>query len=38
LKAMNLSRLLFEAEAQIDAGETRPARAFLSEFKDARKI
>ena len=38
LKAMNLSRLLFEAEAQIDAGQTRPARAFLGEFKNARKI
>ena len=38
LKAMNLSRLLSEAEAQIDAGQTRPARAFLDEFKDARKI
>ena len=38
LKAMNLARLLSEAEAQIEAGQTRPARAFLDEFKDARKI
>lgn len=38
LKAMNLARLLSEAEAQIATGETRPARTFLNEFKKARKI
>lgn len=38
LKAMNLARLLSEAEAEISAGQTRPARAFLDEFKNARKI
>jgi prevent-host-death family protein len=38
LKAMNLARLLSEAEAQIATGQTRPARAFLEEFKNAHKI
>ena len=38
LKAMNLARLLSEAEAQVAAGQTRPAREFLKEFKNARKI
>jgi len=38
LKAMNLARLLSEAEAQVATGQTRPARAFLDEFKNARKI
>jgi len=38
LKAMNLARLLSEAEAQVATGKTRPARAFLDEFKNARKI
>lgn len=40
LKAMNLARLLSEAEAQaqVAAGQTRPARTFLDEFKNARKI
>ena len=38
LKAMNLARLLSEAEAQVASGQTRPARAFLDEFKNARKI
>jgi len=38
LKAMNLARLLSEAEAQVSSGQTRPARAFLAEFKNARKI
>lgn len=35
---MNLARLLSEAEAQFAAGQTRPARAFLAEFKNARGI
>ena len=38
LKAMNLARLLSEAEAQITTAQTRPARAFLDEFKNAHKI
>lgn len=38
LKAMNLARLLSEAEAQVSNGQTRSARAFLDEFKNARKI
>ena len=38
LKAMNLARLLSEAEAQIATGQTRPARGFLDEFKNAHKI
>jgi len=38
LKAMNLARLISEAEAQVASGQTRPARAFLAEFKNARKI
>lgn len=38
LKAMNLARLLSEAEEQVSSGQTRPARAFLAEFKNARKI
>ena len=38
LKAMNLARLLSEAEAQVASGQTRPARAFLTEFKNERKI
>jgi len=38
LKAMNLARLLSEAETQVTSGETRPARAFLDEFKNARNI
>ena len=37
LKAMNLARLLAEAEARVATGQTRPARAFLDEFKNARK-
>lgn len=36
-RAMNLARLLAEAEKQIEAGETRPAREFLGELKQARK-
>jgi hypothetical protein len=38
LKAMNLARLLAEAEVQVSNGQTRPARVFLEEFKNARKI
>jgi hypothetical protein len=38
LKAMNLARLLSEAEAQISTGQTRPAPEFLNEFKNAHKI
>lgn len=38
LKAMNLGRLLSEAEAQVSGGQTRPARAFLKEFKNGRKL
>jgi prevent-host-death family protein len=38
VKAMNLARLLSEAEAQVAAGQTRPARVFLDEFKNARGL
>jgi len=38
LKAMNLGRLLSEAEAQVSGGQTRSARAFLKEFKNGRKL
>lgn len=38
LKAMNLARLLSEAETQIATAQTRPANTFLNEFKNARKI
>ena len=38
LKAMKLAQLLSEAEAQVAAGQTRPARAFLDEFKNVRNI
>lgn len=38
LKAMNLVRLLIEAEEDVAAGRVRPARAFLKEFKRAYKI
>ena len=38
LKAMNLARLLSEAEAQVSGSNTRSARTFLKEFKNARKI
>jgi prevent-host-death family protein len=38
LKAMNLARLLSEAEADVAAGRVSPARAFLKEFKNAHKI
>jgi prevent-host-death family protein len=38
LKAMNLSRLLVEGEADIAAGRVRPMRSFLREFKRGKKI
>ena len=38
LKAMNLARLLSEAESQVAGGATRSARAFLKEFKNARNV
>jgi prevent-host-death family protein len=38
LKALNLSRLLVEAEEDIQAGRTASARAFLKSFKHAKKI
>ena len=38
LRAINLARLLAEGEEDIAAGPTRPARAFLREFKNAHKI
>jgi prevent-host-death family protein len=38
LQAINLARLLVEAEQDIAAGRVRPARAFLKEFKNAHKI
>ncbi len=38
LRASNLARLLGEAEGDIAAGRTRPLRAFLREFKNAKKI
>lgn len=38
LKAANLARLLAPAEEEVAAGQTRPMREFLTEFKDARKI
>ena len=38
LGASNMSRLLAPAEDDVRAGRTRPMRAFLREFKNARKI
>lgn len=38
LKAMNLAHLLSEAETQVTAGQTRPARAFIAEFKSVRSL
>ncbi len=38
LKAINLARLLAEGEEDVLAGRVRPARSFLREFKNARKI
>jgi prevent-host-death family protein len=38
LKAMNLARLLAEAEEDVTSQRVRPMRAFLKEFKNVRKI
>ena len=38
VKAMNLAHMLSEAEKQVSIGQTRTAREFLAEFKNARKI
>lgn len=38
LQAANLAKLLAPAERDVENGNTRPARAFLKEFKRARKI
>jgi hypothetical protein len=38
LKAGNMARLLARAEEDVAAGRTRPIRAFLKEFKHARKV
>lgn len=38
LKALNLVSLLAEGEQDIRGGRTRPASAFLKEFKRAKKI
>lgn len=38
LKAVNLARLVSEAEAQVAAVQIRPARGFLDEFKNVHKI
>ena len=37
LRAVNLAKLLIPAESDIESGKTRPARAFLKEFKRAKK-
>jgi prevent-host-death family protein len=38
LKAGNMAGLLARAEEDVAAGRTRPIRAFLKEFKHARKV
>lgn len=38
LKALNISVLLAEGEADVKAGRTRPAREVLRELKDAHKV
>lgn len=38
LQAGNLAKLLAPAERDVESGRTRPARAFLKEFKRAKKI
>jgi prevent-host-death family protein len=38
LQAANLAKLIFPAEQDVEKGRTRPARAFLKEFKRAKKI
>jgi prevent-host-death family protein len=38
LKLANLSRLLMEAEADVRAGRTRPAREFFAELRRDKKV
>ncbi|MCE5264283.1 MAG: type II toxin-antitoxin system Phd/YefM family antitoxin [Deltaproteobacteria bacterium] len=38
LQAANLAKLIVTAEKDVEKGRTRPARAFLKEFKRAKKI
>ena len=38
LKTANMARLLLPAEDDAASGRTRPMRAFLKEFKNARKV
>jgi len=38
LQAGNLAKLIAPAEQDVEKGRTRPARAFLKEFKRAKKI
>ena len=38
LKAGNMARLLAVGEDDVAAGRTRPIRAFLKDFKHARKV
>jgi hypothetical protein len=38
LKAANMAKLLAVGEKDIASGRTRPMRAFLKEFKHARKV
>jgi prevent-host-death family protein len=38
LKAGNMARLLAVGEEDVAAGRTRPIRAFLKDFKHARKV
>lgn len=38
LKAGNMARLLAPGEEDVASGRTRPMRAFLKEFKHARKV
>jgi prevent-host-death family protein len=38
VNAANFAKLLAPAEEEIAAGNTRPMREFLTEFKNARKI
>ena len=38
LQAANLAKLIAPAEQNVENGQTRPARAFLKEFKGAKKI
>lgn len=38
LQAGNLAKLIVTAEQDVEKGRTRPARAFLKEFKRAKKV